>query len=103
MPVTHRRKPVEVEAYRFREDGKNFPEIAAWCGGRIRFALAVPTDPDTRRPYVDIATREGTMTASPGDWIIREPNPTDDRRFYPVKPEIFAAGYDEITDTEERA
>lgn len=34
------------------------------------------------------------MLAEPGDWIIREPFPTDDRRFYPCKPEQFAATYE---------
>lgn len=45
---------------------------------------------------ISIVTLEGEMTASPGDWIIREPFPTDDRKFYPCKPDIFAKTYQEV-------
>lgn len=37
-----------------------------------------------------ISTLEGTMTASPGDWIIRGVK----GELYPCKPDIFAATYD---------
>ena len=37
-----------------------------------------------------IGTREGIMTASPGDWIIRGVA----GELYPCKPEIFAATYE---------
>ncbi len=39
---------------------------------------------------VDIATMEGTMTASPGDWIIT--GIKGER--YPCKPDIFEATYE---------
>ena len=38
-----------------------------------------------------IETLEGTMTASPGDWIIRGVN----GETYPCKPDIFAKTYEE--------
>lgn len=40
---------------------------------------------------IEIATLEGTMTAMPGDWIIRGVQ----GELYPCKPEIFAATYAE--------
>ena len=39
---------------------------------------------------VEIKTLEGTMLASPGDWIIRGVA----GEFYPCKPEIFEATYE---------
>jgi hypothetical protein len=39
-----------------------------------------------------ISTLEGTMTASPGDWIIRGVK----GELYPCKPDIFAATYDAV-------
>lgn len=39
-----------------------------------------------------IHTLEGTMTASPGDWIIRGVK----GEFYPVKPDIFEATYEAV-------
>jgi hypothetical protein len=36
------------------------------------------------------------MMVAPGDWVIKEPFPTDDRRFYPCKPEIFEQTYEEV-------
>jgi hypothetical protein len=38
----------------------------------------------------DIRTLEGTMHASPGDWIIRGVK----GEFYPCKPDIFEATYE---------
>ena len=40
----------------------------------------------------DIKTLEGTMHASPGDWIIRGVK----GEFYPCKPDIFAATYEPL-------
>jgi hypothetical protein len=43
---------------------------------------------DTDTPYIH--TLEGTMLASPGDWIIRGVR----GEFYPCKPDIFAEAYE---------
>ena len=42
------------------------------------------------RPAIAIDTLEGTITASPGDWIIRGVQ----GEFYPCKPDIFDATYE---------
>lgn len=76
-----RKKPVVIEAVRF--DGRNEIEIAAWMGSACHGAY---THPDG----FAIPTPEGTMVASPGDWIIRGVK----GEFYPCKPEIFAASYE---------
>lgn len=39
---------------------------------------------------LQIETLEGTMTAQPGDWIIKGVK----GEFYPCKPDIFAATYE---------
>jgi hypothetical protein len=95
--MRYRKKPVEIEASRLRPDGSNAAALAEWCGGRVRNALAKATDPDSLTRYVDIETLEGTMTASPGDYVIRGVQ----GEFYPCKPDIFAATYDSIDNTEE--
>jgi hypothetical protein len=43
-----------------------------------------------------ILTLEGTMTVSPGDFVIQGVQ----GEFYPCKPGIFAESYDEVTDAE---
>jgi hypothetical protein len=81
-PQKYRKKPVEVEAIRF--DSTNQREIAAWMG-------IVNYDPNAR--LIHIATLEGVMVAQPGDWIIRGVK----GEFYPCKPAIFQATYEEVT------
>lgn len=83
-----RKKPVVVEAMLF--DGTNAQDIFNWSQGEItvrhRFGIA-------------IETLEGSMLASPGDWIIRGVQ----GEFYPCKPGIFEVTYelscDECDDT----
>ncbi len=90
-----RKKPVEIEARQVPDPrgseavAQVFSDAAKWCGG------------ETTECAVDgwcilIETLEGTMKALPGDWIIKEPFATDDRQFYPCKPDIFAATYERV-------
>ncbi len=71
------KKPVTIEAVQF--NGPNFGEIEAFVGGAAEF----------RGGELVIATLEGAMRASPGDWIIKGVK----GEFYPCKPDIFAATY----------
>ena len=71
-----RKKPVVVAAWQF--DGKRLPilpsEPLSWAdGGKLR-----------------VATLEGDMFVSPGDWIIRGVK----GELYPCKPDIFEATYE---------
>jgi hypothetical protein len=61
--------------------------LAEWCGGISRMM-----GDDDRPARIEIPTPEGTMTASPGDWIIRGVK----GEFYPCKPDIFAATYEAV-------
>lgn len=87
----YRKKPVEIEAVLLTGVhgviGVN--EIAQWCGGRSEFVQ--PERPALDYWVVHIPTLEGTMTARIGDFIIKGVQ----GEFYPCKPDIFAATYEE--------
>jgi hypothetical protein len=93
--VKYRKKPVVIEAMQWDGTIESADAIMRWAlpeshskaSGRIT-AISGTCD-----EFLEIETLEGTMRAVPGDWIIREPFPTSDRRFYPCKPGIFAATY----------
>lgn len=98
--MKYRKKPAVIEARRFEEDASNARQLRDWIGAdaAVRNALATPTDPTSVTAYLDVRTLEGTMTAIPGDWIIRGVR----GEFYPCKPDIFAATYEPADpDTEE--
>jgi hypothetical protein len=78
-----RKKPVVIESMLFT--GDNETEIAAWMGLACDGAF---THPDG----FAIRTLEGTIIASPGDWIIRGVK----GEFCRCKPDIFAATYERI-------
>jgi len=78
-------------------------EIDAWqfTGGACRGAPEWLGDVHDERNHVVaggdgetlcIATLEGTMTASMGDWIIRGLR----GEFYPCKPDVFAMKYEPV-------
>lgn len=74
-----RKKPVVIDAIQWT--GDNIEEIGEFLTG-VHWATA------GRNPV--IPTREGDMTASPNDWIIKGVA----GEFYPCKPDIFAATYE---------
>lgn len=84
-----RKKPVIIEAIQFNclDD---YLRIVSWvksCGetpaaGEFQY----------RTPIMLIPTLEGTMAANPGDWIIHGIK----GEFYPCKPDIFEATYEEV-------
>jgi hypothetical protein len=73
-----RKKPVVIEAWQWFSKGH------------------APTDPSITETSVHcfIETLEGTMTVSPGDWIIKGVK----GEFYPCKPDIFEATYEAVND-----
>ena len=75
-----RKKPVTIEAIQFING--NFSDLEDFVGGDAEF----------RNGELVIATLEGAMRASPGDWIIKGVK----GEFYPCKPDIFAATYEEV-------
>ena len=75
----YRKKPVVIQALQFNG---NFDEIEEFCGGDAEF----------RDGKLLVATREGPLTASDGDYIIKGIQ----GEFYPCKPDIFVATYEEV-------
>jgi hypothetical protein len=73
-----RKRPVVIEAVQLTP--LSLDAVEAFVGG----------DLEVRAGEVVIATLEGAMHASPGDWIIRGVQ----GEFYPCKPDIFAATYE---------
>lgn len=95
-----RKKPVEVEARQvpdlyMDDDDRSIVryveecvDLARWCGG-----ISQMMDPPFGVDYgIYIPTLEGEMRASPGDWIIKGVK----GEFYPCKPDILEATYDEV-------
>lgn len=83
----YRKKPVVMDAIQFRGGFSSADKAIAWavtngCGPGMRYTMADDT--------IHIQTLEGTMTAQPGDWIIRGVK----GEFYPIKPDIFEATYE---------
>jgi hypothetical protein len=72
-----RKKPVVIDAVQFQG---NFDEIELFVGGDAEF----------RDGELVIATLEGPLHASDGDWIIKGVQ----GEFYPCKPDIFEATYE---------
>ena len=62
-----------------------------WCHGRFR---PDPHDDADDAALFLIDTPEGPHIARSGDWIIRGVK----GEFYPCKPDIFAATYEEVRD-----
>jgi hypothetical protein len=80
MPM-YRKKPVVIEAVRFRSGEQPWEFSQDIIEGRVRY----PED-----GTMLIQTLEGTMIANSGDWIIRGVK----GELYPCKPDIFAATYE---------
>lgn len=82
------KKPVTIEARVFDSSPESAAEIIDWASG---YGVEIICDHDDAESHVlRIPTLEGVMTASPGDVIIRGLR----GEFYPCKPDIFAASYD---------
>lgn len=81
----YRKKPVAIEAFLLPPLDENADAFMEW-------AALVEFDGYTseREGCMAIETLEGTMTAEPGDWIIKGIK----GEFYPCKPDIFAVTYE---------
>jgi len=79
-PAQYKKKPIVIEAIQVL--GHNDAEVLKFCPDAF--------DPPAKDCRLVIRTREGDMTAMPGDWIIKGVA----GEFYPCKPEIFAATYE---------
>lgn len=89
--MKYRKKPVVIEAMQFTQE--NALKIVEWIddqGGEVQFHVSEDPPATRRVTRIDIGTLEGTMTANPGDWIIKGVA----GEFYPCKPDIFDASYE---------
>ena len=78
-----RKKPVEIEAIQYV--GTNLVQVAQFIADRDgQFIPSIG--------QIDIVTLEGTMTASPGDWVICG----TEGELYPCKPDAFAATFEPV-------
>ena len=84
--MRYRKKPVVIEAYRWHPDNEP-SSMPAWL---IALVGLQPERFDTNTGCLAIPTLEGTMTANPGNWIIKGVK----GELYPCKPDIFAATYE---------
>uniref|UniRef100_UPI00403FAC61 hypothetical protein n=1 Tax=Paenibacillus sp. FSL R10-2796 TaxID=2954663 RepID=UPI00403FAC61 len=75
----YRKKPVEIEAIKFETIG----DVYDFTEGNMTQPL---------NGKVGIITLEGTIWASPGDFIIKGVK----GEFYPCKPDIFAETYEAV-------
>jgi len=84
--MKYRKKPVIIDAIRFDGDNESMK--------RIIIDLQMPHGSYKFDGRFHIKTLEGTMTAIPGDWIIKGVK----GEFYPVKPDIFVQTYEVVSD-----
>lgn len=91
------KKPVIIEAVQVPNDYDEACKIQQWMidNGDTDVELVMASDTDVKC-YLIITTNEGKMKAPPGDWVIKEPFATSDRKFYPCKRDIFEQTYEEV-------
>lgn len=85
-----RKKPVVIEAVQW--DGTNVDTVLGFCLGKANVRNATAGWRNSTERVLTIETLEGSLNASPGDWIICGVK----GEFYPCKPDIFAATYDHV-------
>ena len=87
----YQKRPVIVEAIQFTDDTKD--EVYSWSVSQQQNISPSFKDGD---PILIVPTLEGEMICAIGDWLVKEPFPTDWRKFYPCKPDIFTKIYEVI-------
>lgn len=100
-----RKKPIEIEAFRYEWGPGVLSELACWIKGEPSRALSDGEITDVLQPtalwdppanadlelYDAVAHKEWLPLAN-GDWVIKGVN----GEFYPCKPDIFRATYDPV-------
>jgi len=81
--------PVAIEAQQFTDEMKD--RVYRWASEKQ--TNIYPTKDEYGHPILVIPTLEGEMICRINDYLIEEPFPTDDRKFYPCKPSIFKQTY----------
>ena len=90
------KKPVEIEAIQLKEDNIievfDFLDEANYKETKSTEELEDFNQRMLKQGYIEIETLEGIMKASFGDYIIKGVK----GEFYPCKPDIFQAIYEEV-------
>lgn len=90
--MKYRSKIIEKEAMQFKSMDDYFKIVEWMKQSGDTFALA--NEVKYLTPIMLIQTLEGTMAASPGDYIIKGIN----GEFYPCKPDIFEKTYELVSE-----
>ena len=90
-----RKKPVIIEAIQW--NGENEEDIKKFTNGQAKFEKSVGGSQDgagflQQYTRLTIHTLEGDHLALIGDWIIKGVK----GEFYPCKPDIFGATYEQV-------
>jgi hypothetical protein len=97
MPVFEK-LPVLIEAQQWNGTATGATTIISWIlnnGGTARYYAPGEWDPEwPNATYIVIDTLEGSILASPHDWVIQGIQ----GEFYPCKPDILNGTYREVTD-----
>ena len=105
----YRKKPVVIEAVQVAAavyDGKtgsgsrfNCDVLPQWLEDALANGTIAVHPSNLDHALLAIKTPEGTMTAEPGDWIIRGVK----GELYPCKADIFEATYEPVVSTSFKA
>ena len=96
--MKYRKKPVVVEAIQLQGNDYSILSVLKFIGEVNEIDASNPFEQDSLHDYIDkikegglvIATLEGEMLASIGDYIIKGVQ----GEFYPCKPDIFGQTYE---------
>jgi hypothetical protein len=91
--MKYRKKPVVIDAIKLPDEITAKTADSIWDFVEQSVGLVPPIR--IFSTGVEIDTLEGTMVASPGDYIIRGVK----GEYYPCKPDIFAATYEAVEET----
>ena len=87
-----RKRPVVIDAIQAAGTPASNREIIDWTRGS-KTPASMNRNADNQQ-QLSITTLEGALWVSSGDWIIKGVV----GEFYPCKPGIFAATYEQVTD-----
>ena len=90
--ANYRKKPVVIEAWEAKEIAFNAGNNWAKLPDSIKESYEKGGWVFLTSGEIHIPTLEGTMTASPNDFIIKGVN----GEFYPCKPDIFEKTYEKV-------
>jgi hypothetical protein len=95
MPL-FRKKPVVIEADHYDGSLEIAQSLSEKYLGRVGLELDKTSTPKELvfSGRLQVSTLEGTVFASPGDWIIQGVN----GEVYPCKPDVFEKTYEAVTE-----